>query len=136
MPKRHANKKTIFRDQIPRVLGLRPENALSNSAPNFSETNILKWFRAFSTFFLGRPKNAKNASSRESYYPRSFSRGGFLYIFPFFWSNFHLAPLAHSNLRTVLKSLFLWCFPVFSVQKFSVSPHHPRTIFSLSFWFL
>ena len=40
-------------------------------------------FVLFRALFSESPKTAKNASCRECYYPRSFSRGGFLYIFPF-----------------------------------------------------
>ena len=105
----------VFRAQIPLVRG-------PNSLPNrFSQKRPSKQspkkarnhyfysvFAHFGSFLRECPKNTKNPSCRECYYPMSFSRGFFLYKFPFFFfSNFKLARFTHSDLRTVLKPLFL-----------------------------
>ena len=104
----------VFRSQIPRVRGpnslpsrfsqKRPSKQSPEKARNHYFYSV---FAHFGAFFRECPKNTKKPSCRECYYPMSFSRGLFLYKFPFFFSNFKLARFAHSELRTVLKPLFL-----------------------------
>ena len=94
-------------DQIPSP-AVSPKNALRNSHRKKHETtSFIVFSRILGPFFRECPKNTKKPSCRECYYPMSFSRGLFLYKFPFFFSNFKLARFAHSDLRTVLKPLFL-----------------------------
>ena len=110
------------RDQIPSP-AVSPENALRNSNRNFSETTIFIVFSCFfGPVFEDGPKTRKNHHAESATIRGRFRGGRFLYKFPFL-SNFYLAPLAHSDPRTVLKPLFLLCFPVFSVQNFP----SPRT---------
>ena len=105
----------VFRAQIPRVRG-------PNSLPNrFSQKRPSKQsptkarnhyfysvFVHFGAFFQECPKNTEKPSCRVCYYLMSFSRGLFSYKFPFFFfSNFKLARFSHSDLRTVLKPIFL-----------------------------
>ena len=104
----------VFRAQIPRVRGpnslpsrfsqKRPSKQSPKKARNHYFYSV---FAHFGSFLRECPKNTKNPSCRECYYPMSFSRGLFLYKFPFFFSNFKLARFTHSDLRTVLKPLFL-----------------------------
>ena len=104
----------VFRSQIPRVRGpnslpsrlsrKRPWKQYCNKPRNHYFYSVFVLFRPL---FWGCPKITKKPSCRECYYPRSFSGGLSLCKFPFFFSNFYLARLALSDLRTVLKPLFL-----------------------------
>ena len=105
----------VFRSQIPRVRGPNSlPSRLSRKRPwkqycNKPRTTIFIVFSCFFGPYVGdAPKTRKKPSCRECYYPRSFSGGLSLCKFPFFFSsNFYLARLALSDLRTVLKPLFL-----------------------------
>ena len=93
-------------DQIPSP-AVSPENALRNSNRNFSETTIFIVFSCFfDPVFGDGPKTRKTIMQRVLLSEIVFEGAIFVQI-PFFLSNFYLAPLAHSDLRTVLKPLFL-----------------------------
>ena len=104
----------VFRAQIPRVRGpnslpsrFSPKRPSKQSPKKARNHYFYSVFAHFGSFLRECPKNTKNPSCRECYYLMWFWRGLFLYKFPFFFSNFKLARFSHSDLRTVLKPLFL-----------------------------
>ena len=103
----------VFRDQIPRVRG--PNSLISHpsrkrswkQSPKFLRNHYFySGFVLFRAFFREVPKTRKKQLAESATIRGRFRGGDFCTNSPFlFLSNFYLAPLAHSHLRTVLKPL-------------------------------
>ena len=106
---------SVLRDQIPRVRGPNPLlSRPSRKRPRKQSPKVLRnhyfysGFVNFRAFLSGNPKNKKQHHAENVTIWGPFRGAQFCTFSPFwFFSNFYLAPLAHSHLRTVLKPLFL-----------------------------
>ena len=105
----------VLRDQIPRVRGPNPLLGRFSrkwpwkQSPKFLRNHYFySGFVLSGAFFREAPKTPKSHLADSATIRRRFRGGDFCTKSPFwFLSNFYLAPLAHSQLRTVLKPLFL-----------------------------
>ena len=132
----------VLRDQIPRVRG--PNSLLSppsRKRPWEQSPKILrnKYFSSgfvlFGAFFREAPKTPKKHLAESATIRRRFRGGDFCTKSPvWFLSNFYLAPLAHSHLRTVLKPYFCSVFPFFFGSEIFRSPDAPPHDVCYVFW--
>ena len=106
----------VLRDQIPPGAGTKspprpilPKMALETVTEIYPKALffiVVSCFLGF--FFREAPKTPKSHLADSATIRRRFGGGDFCTKSPFwFFSDFFLAPLAHSQLRTVLKPLFL-----------------------------